>query len=83
MNTFTEEHMAMLLEVHDAVNELKGLLYQINGGGEDAWIIRRLGGMELLLRELSPVYKADEEVGAKSVFWRAALGSEIRMEERV
>ena len=37
----------------------------------------RLGGVERLLRDLSPVYRADEEVGAESVFWRAVLGVEI------
>ena len=81
--SFTEKHMAVLLEVHDAITELTYHLQQINGGGEDAGIVRRLGGVERLLRELSPVYKTDEEVGAESVFWRAVLGREMGMEKRV
>ena len=78
-----ESICAVLLEVHDAVNELTHHLQQINGGGEDAGIVRRLGGVELLLRELSPVYTEDEEVGEDSVFWRAVLGGAIEMEKRV
>ncbi len=73
----------MLLEVHDAVNELTYHFQQINGGGEDAGIVRRLGGVEKLLRELSPVFRTEEEVGAESVFWRAVLGREMDMSRRV
>lgn len=83
MNTFTEEHMAVLLDVHDAITELTHHFQQINGGGEDAGIVRRLGGVGKMLRGLSPVYDAEEDVSEDSVFWTAVLGSEIRMEERV
>ncbi len=71
--------MATLLTVQDAVNELTYHLKQLNGAG----IIRRLGGVEKVLRELSPVYRADEEVGTESVFWRAVLESEMEMSRRV
>ena len=81
--SFTEKHMAVLLEVHDVVNELTHHLQQLNGGGEDAGIVRRLGGVERLLRELSPVFRADEEVSVESLFWRAVLGMEMDMEIRV
>ncbi len=75
--------MATLLTVQDAVNELIYHLKQLNGGGKGAGIVRRLTGVEKLLWELSPVYKADEEVGAESVFWRAVLGKEMDLEKRV
>ena len=71
--------MAELLTVHDDVTELTHHLQQLNGGCEDAGIVRRLGGVERLLRELSPVYRADEEVGLESVFWRAVLRVEMGM----
>ncbi len=80
---FTEKHMAVLLEVQDAVNVLIYHLQQLNGGGEDAGIVRRLSGVEKLLRELSPVYEEREEVSENSVFWRAVLGSKMKMDEGV
>ena len=81
--SFTEKHMTVLLEVQDAVNELIYHLQKLNGGGEDAGIVRRLGGVEKVLRELSPVYDSGEEVGKESWFWTAGLDTEMSMDRRV
>ena len=81
--TFTAENMAVLLEAHVAVNELNKLMYKINGGGGDAGIVRKLGRIESLLQDLSPVYNPGEDISEDSVFWSAVLGVQEETEKRV
>lgn len=80
---FTEKDMETLLEVYDAYGDMLSALRMINGGASDTGIIGRMGKIEDLFQNLSPVYNPDENVSDDSVFWHALMCSDMEMSERV
>lgn len=80
---FTEEDMETLLKVYDAYGDMLSALHMINGGASDTGIISRIGKIEELFQNLSPVYNPEENVSDDSAFWHALMSPDMEMSERV